>query len=134
MKTSRIAALIVAPLLAGFFAAPAEAQSNSNPGFGVGPVDRGLVIGAVVGVAAVAAGVITYFALRNRGVVVGCVAESGGKRTLVSSNKKVYALLDAGPSLPVGERAKLKGHKSGPSAAPSFQVDKVLKDYGHCQP
>jgi len=134
MKTSRIAALIVAPWLAGFFAAPAEAQSNSNSGFGVGPIDRGLVVGAVVGVAAIAAVVITYFALHNRAVVVGCVAESGGKRTLVSSDKKVYSLLDAGPSLPVGERAKLKGHKSGPSSAPSFQVDRVLKDYGSCHP
>ena len=74
-----------------------------------------------------------YLVLHNRGIVVGCIAEAGGNRTLVGSDKKVYSLLDAGPPLPVGERAKLKGHKSGRSSAPSFQVEKVLKDYGRCQ-
>jgi hypothetical protein len=93
-----------------------------------------LVVGVIVGIAAVAGVGITYLVLHNRGVAVGCITESGGKRTLVSSDKKVYSLLDSGPTLPVGERAKLKGHKSGPSSVPSFQVEKVLKDYGHCQP
>ena len=36
--------------------------------------------------------------------------------------------------LPIGDRAKLKGHKAGPASAPSFQAERVLKDYGHCQP
>ena len=87
-----------------------------------------------MGVTAVAGVGITYVVLHNRGVAVGCIAESGGKKTLVDSDKKVYSLLDAGPSLPVGKRAKLKGHKSGPASAPSFQVVKVLKDYGPYQP
>jgi hypothetical protein len=65
---------------------------------------------------------------------VGCVTESGGKRTLVGSDKKVCSLLDAGPSLPVGERVKLTSLRSGPASAPSFQARKLLKDYGHCQP
>jgi len=93
-----------------------------------------LVVGAIVGIAAVAGVVITYFVLHNRGVVEGCIAESDGKRTLTTSNKRVYSLLEADLSLPVGDRTKLKGHKSGPASAPSFRVDKILKDYGHCQP
>jgi hypothetical protein len=127
----------LALLLAGPFApTPANAQSSQNSGFGVGNIDRGLVVGAIVGIAAVVGVGITFLVLHNhkRGVVEGCIAESNGKRTLVGSDKKVYSLLDGGPSLPVGERAKLKGHKSGPASAPSFQVEKVLKDYGHCQP
>jgi hypothetical protein len=116
-----------------FTGAPANAQSSSTPGFGVGNIHEGLVVGVIVGVAAAAAVGITYAVLHNRGIVAGCIVETGGKRTLVGSDKKVYSLLDTGPSLPVGERAKLKGHKSGPASAPSFQVDKVLKDYGHCQ-
>ena len=87
-----------------------------------------------MGIAAVVGVGITFLILHNRGVVVGCIAESCGKRTLVRADKKVYSLLDGGPFLPVGERAKLKGDKSGPSTAPSFQVVKVLKDYGRCQP
>jgi hypothetical protein len=92
-----------------------------------------IVAGIAVAGAAVGVG-ITYLVLHERGVVVGCIAESGGKRTLVGSDKKVYSLLDTGASAPVGERAKLKGHKSGPASAPSFQVDKVLEDYGPCHP
>jgi hypothetical protein len=81
-----------------------------------------------------AAGVgITYYAL-NHGVVEGCVAEAVGKKTLVDSNKKVYSLLDGGPSLPVGEHVKLKGRKSGAKLAASIQVEKVLKIDGACNP
>ena len=114
-------------------ASPAIAQGS---GFKLAPIDKGLVVGAIVGVAVVAAAavVITYLVIHNHGAVVGCIVESGGKKTLVSSDKRIYSLLDAGPPLPVGERAKLKGHKSGPASAPTFEVEKVLKDYGHCQP
>jgi hypothetical protein len=119
-------------LLAGLVS-PASAES---PGYGVGSIDKGLLVGAIVGVAAVVgAGIaITYVVLHNREVASGCVAESGGKKTLVREDKKVYSLVAIGPSLPVGERVKLKGHKSGPSSAPAFQVERVLKDYGRCQP
>jgi hypothetical protein len=135
MSRAAVAGLSLALLFAELFAGtPANAQSNQNPGFGVGNIHQGLAVGVIVGVAAVAGVGITYVVLHNRGVAVGCIAESGGKRTLVDSDKKIYSLLDTGPSLPVGERAKLKGHKSGPVSAPSFQVEKVLKDYGNCQP
>jgi hypothetical protein len=132
---SRFACITVALLFAGSFAGTlANAQSSQNPSFGVGPVDRGLVVGVIVGVVAVASVGITYLVLHNRGVVVGCIAEAAGKETLVGSDKKVYSLLDGGLQLPVGERTKLKGHKSGQSPALSFRVEKVVKDYGHCQP
>ena len=112
----------------------AHAQSAQNPGFGVGNIHEGLVVGAIVGIAAAAGVGITLLVVHNRGVVEGCIAESVGKRTLVGSDHKVYALLETGPQLPVGERAKLKGHKSGPASSPSFEVGRVLKDYGPCQP
>jgi len=99
----------------------------------VGNIHEGLVIGVAVGVAAVMTVGITYVVLHNRGVEVGCVAESGGKRTLLAAGT-LYSLADSGPPLPVGERVKLKGHKSGPASSPSFQVDRVLKDYGPCKP
>jgi len=115
-------------------AALANAQSNSNPGIKIGPIDRGLVIGIGVGAGVVIGGGVTYLVLHNRGVVTGCVDESGGKRTLLSSGKKVYSLVDGGPDLPLKERLKVKGHQSGAGAAPSFRVEKILKDYGRCRP
>jgi len=139
ISSAKFGGLCLALLLAGLSTAPpANAQSKSDQGFGVGSIEihHGLIVGITVGVVVVAGvGIATLvIVLHNRGVVVGCVVESGGKRTLVGSNKKVYSLADTGPPLPVGERVKVKGHKSGPSSAPSFQVEKVLKDYGHCQP
>ena len=128
-QASRCACLGLVSLLA---VTSANAQSGQNTGFQINPVSRGLVVGAIVGVAAVAGVGITFLVLHNRGVVVGCITEADGKRTLVDSNKKVYSLVDTGASPPVGDRAKLKGHKSGPASAPSFEVKKVLKDYGHC--
>ncbi len=133
MKTQGV--LCLALLLADPFAATrANAQSSQNSGLGAVNIHEGLAVGAIVGAAAIVGVGIALLVLHNRGVVVGCIAESGGKRTLVRSDKKVYSLLDAGPSLPMGDRAKLKGHTSGPRSAPSFQVQKVLKDYGRCQP
>jgi hypothetical protein len=130
MKLRRGHIMLCAWLLA---AASADAQS-SQPGFGVGPIHEGLVVGAIAGIAAVAAIGITFLVLHNRGVVVGCVAESGGKRTLVASDRTIYELSDGGGALRVGDRVKVKGHKSGSASSRLLRVDKVLKDYGHCQP
>jgi len=100
-------------------------------------VSNGEAAGIIVGIVVVGVGVgvgITYLIVHERSVAEGCIAEAAGKRTLVGSDKTVYSLLDAGPSPPVGQRVKLKGHKSGPKSARSFQVEKILKVYGPCQP
>lgn len=122
--TALVAAMLFSTLLT---VSPAKAQFRVGPG-------PGLAVAAVVGAAAVVGGVITFFVLHNRGVIAGCIAESGDRKTLVTSEKRVYSLSDTGPPLPVGERVKLKGRKLGPSSSPSFQVEKIVKDYGHCQP
>ena len=133
MKLGRGRVILCAGLCA---AASANAQSSQNSGFKSGPLgpSQGLVVGAIAGVAAVVGVGITFLVLHNRGIVVGCVVESGGKRTLVTSGKTVYELSDGGPVLPVGDRVKVKGHRSGPASSRSLRVAKVLKDYGHCQP
>jgi hypothetical protein len=133
IKTPKFISLSLALWLAVLPAAtPAKAQSSQNGSFGLGPIHRGLVVGAIVGIGAVVGVAITFLVLHNRGVVSGCIVESGGKRTLAGSGNKVYSLLDTGLSPPVGDRVKVKGHTSGPSSAPSLQVEKILKDYGHC--
>src|ERR1700683_4138138 len=69
--------------------------------------------------------VIVHASIHSRQIAEGCIAEADGKRTFVDSSQRVYSLLDSGVSVPVGQRAKLKGYKSGPKSAPTFQVDKV---------
>ncbi|MGD0617289.1 MAG: hypothetical protein ABSB67_06475 [Bryobacteraceae bacterium] len=134
-RTSTFARFGLVLLLAGLLAEPpANAQASQNHGFGVGNIDEGLVVGAIVGIAAVVGLGVTYLVLHNRGIAVGCIVESGGKKTLVVSGGKVYTLLDTSQPVPVGERAKLKGHRTGPASAPSFRVDSVQKDYGPCHP
>jgi hypothetical protein len=132
IETTRRRCQSVAAILCLTIATSARADNQ----FGVGSIDRGLVVGAVVGVAAAAGVGITVLVvvLHNRGVAAGCIVESAGKKTLVGSDKRVYTLLGDGPFPPPGERVKLKGHKSGRSSDRSFQVEKVLKDYGKCQP
>jgi hypothetical protein len=113
---------------------PANAQSGSNTGFGVVNIHEGMAVGVIFGVVAALGIGITWLVLHNRGVVEGCINQSAGRNTLVDSGGKVYALAEGGPALPVGERVKLKGHKSGSKAAPAFQAGKLLKDYGRCHP
>ena len=120
-------------LLVGlFFASWAKAQSNQNS-WGVGNIHEGAAVGVIVGAAAIVGLTTTYLVMHNRGVAVGCVAQSDGKRIFVDSQGRVYSLVADSQSPPIGERVKLKGHKTGPASARSFQLQKVLKDYGSCQ-
>ena len=135
IKTSTISRFGLVLLLAGLLAVPPEsAQAAQNQGFGVGNIDEGIVVGVIAGVAVVVGVGVTYLVMHNRGIAVGCVVESGGKKTLVMSGGKAYTLLDTGQPAPVGERVRLKGHRSSPASAPSFRVDWVRKDYGPCRP
>lgn len=127
-------AAVLAVFCSALFERPASAQSPHDTGYGVGNIHEGLVVGALVGIGAVLGLGITYLVLHNRGVVEGCIAQSGGTTTLVRDGTPVYSLSTTGAPLPVGDRAKLKGHKSSHAPAPSFQVEKVLKDYGRCRP
>ena len=133
MTNRNVAAAVLAVFCAAFLDTPAHAQAPRAAGYGVGNIDEGLVVGALVGIGAVLGVGITYLVLHNRGVVEGCITQFGGTTSLVRNGKTV-SLSITGPSLPVGDRAKLKGHKSGHEPSPSFQVEKVLKDYGRCQP
>ncbi len=100
----------------------------------VGYISNGQAVGILAGIAITAAGVgigVTYLALHNRGITTGCVAETGGKKVFTTGST-VYSLIETGPALATGERYKLKGQKSGPSASRIFTVDKMLKDLGGC--
>lgn len=71
------AAAWLALLVAGLVTpGPVSAQSSSNPGIAIGSIDRGYLVGAIMGIAAVAGLGITFLALHNRGVVVGAAPGS----------------------------------------------------------
>lgn len=101
--------------------------------FGGAGIDKGAVAGVIVGIVVVIAAAVTFLVLHeeHRGIVVGCIAGPVGRKTLVTSGGKVYTLAE-GPAVSVGDRVKLKGHRSGPNSSPIFQVDRVLADYGRC--
>lgn len=122
-------------LVLGLFAlssSRAQASQTCCSGNLSGGADTAALVGIVA--AAVGAGIaVTYLVLHDRGIE-GCVVEADGKKTFVDSNKKVYSLLDGGPSLPAGERVKVMGHTSGPKAAPTIKVEKIKEVYGPCKP
>lgn len=134
VKRGRLVRYMVAILLVGLSAGISSKAQSGQSEFGVGSIHKGLAIGAIVGIAAAAGAGITYVVLHNRGVVVGCISETGRRRTFRAAHNRVYSLWDGGPSqsIPVGHRLKVKGHKSGSASDPSFQIQKVLKDYGPC--
>lgn len=92
--------------------------------------------GIAIGAAAAAGVGVTYLVLHNRNTILGCVEPStAGIKLMNEKDKNTYALLASNDViLAPGERVKLKGKKSkDDSGQVSFQVQKLLKDYGSCK-
>jgi hypothetical protein len=116
-------------------ALPAFAQTG---GFGnIGP-SKGGVVAIIVGVAVAITGVgfLIYHETHQHPSITGCVVSGADGPTLKNeTDKKVYALSGDFAVLGVGERGSLKGKKvKDPSGRASFQVEKLTKDYGTCNP
>jgi hypothetical protein len=106
----------------GVYTAPKGGYSSST----------GIAIGA-----GAAAGVgLAYLALHHRGTMVGCVeASSDGTKLMNEKDKNTYALIASNDVvLTPGERVALKGKKTkDDSGKLSFEVHKLMKDYGSCK-
>ena len=92
--------------------------------------------GIAIGAGAAAGVAVAYLALRNRPAVVGCVeASSDGTKLMNDKDQKTYALIASnGVVLSPGERVALKGKKTTDDAGKlSFEVHKLVKDYGSCK-
>jgi hypothetical protein len=94
--------------------------------------------GVAAGAAAAAGVGVAYLALRHHGTIVGCVepssSSSDGIKLMNEKDKNTYALLASNISLAPGERVALGGKKSkDDSGKPTFQVTKLVKDYGSCK-
>jgi len=144
MSLHRIRKSSLATSLALFLAIPAFAQYGG--GGGPGGSSTGTYsapkggysssTGIAIGAGAAAGVTIGYLALRHHGTIVGCVEPSAeGIKLMNEKDRNTYALLASNKvSLAPGERVSLRGKKSkDESGKPTFQVAKLVKDYGACK-
>jgi hypothetical protein len=92
--------------------------------------------GIAIGAGAAAGVAVAYLALRNRPTMVGCVeGSSDGTKLMNEKDQKTYALVASNNVvLSPGERVALKGKKTTDDAGKlSFEVHKLVKDYGSCK-
>ena len=127
-----------APALCLLLGLPALPQTNGGYG-NIGP-SKGEVIGIIAGAAAAltVVGLLIYHETHTHPSITGCVVSGADGLTLKNEkDKKVYALSGDSAALRAGERVTLKGKKIKDSIGngkPSFQVEKLTKDYGTCNP
>jgi hypothetical protein len=111
---------------------PIFAQTSNGQTVNSGAIKAGVAI-VIVGVGIA----ITYLALHDRGTIVGCVqTDNHGSSLVDAENKKSYALVTgASVAIPPGDLVKLKGKKgTNRSGEPTFEVQRLAKDYGQCTP
>jgi len=92
--------------------------------------------GIAIGAGAAAGAGLAYLALRNHATMMGCVeASSDGRKLMNEKDQKTYALIASNDVvLAPGERVALKGKKTkDDSGKPTFEVHKLVKDYGSCK-
>ena len=115
-------------------ALPAFSQIGGNLGT-IGP-SKGEVVGIIAGAAAglTAVGILVYHETHKHPSITGCLASGGGALTLQNEkDKKAYTLSGDSAALKAGQRVTLKGKKSkDTSGGSSFQVERLIKDYGAC--
>ena len=129
----RSSAALALCLLLGLPALPQTSGGYGN----IGP-SKGEVVGIIVGAAAAltVVGFIIYHETHKHSSITGCVAPGADGLTLKNEkDKNVYVLSGDSAALRAGERVTLKGKKiKGSIEKPSFQVEKLTRDYGTCNP
>jgi hypothetical protein len=107
-------------------------------GFGnIGP-SKGEVVGIIAGVAVGigVAGYLIYRGTHKRVSIQGCVtSDENGLRLSNEKDKKTYTLAGDSGTLQSGQRVALSGKKTKDSTGKLiFQVQKLARDFGACQP
>ena len=102
----------------------------------IGP-SKGEIITIIAGVAdaITAVGFFVYHETHKHPSITGCAAFGADGLTLQNEkDKRVYALSGDCAALKAGERVTVRGKKVQDFAGPSFQVDRLTKDFGSCNP
>jgi hypothetical protein len=107
-------------------------------GYGsIGP-SKGEVIGIIAGAAAVVGvtGYLIYRGSHMHASIQGCVTtDQNGLSLQNEKDKKTYALAGDSAALTAGQKVALSGKKMKDSTGKlTFQVQKLTRDYGACQP
>lgn len=127
IRTSVVLALCL------FLVLPALPQTGGH----IGP-SNGEIVGIIAGAAAAVTvvGILIYREGHKHPSITGCVATGAdGLNLRNEKDKEIYALSGDATALRVGERVKLQGRKMKNSGGKhSFQVERLTKDYGACNP
>ena len=128
MNTASKVVLVVALLAVLSFSASAQTGLG-----GIGPAGA-QVAGGAVGLAAVT-GLVLYLTL-HKPSITGCVVTGNGTNTLPDKNHHLeYTLVGATSEIKAGERVRLQGKKKKDKEGNlTFQVKKLKRDFGPCQP
>jgi len=137
-KLSAICAvcMLLAPADGPLSAQKHEAQPPQLFTGSIGP-STGEIVGALVGIAAVGAGIGIgiYFVVKHNHSVTGCAASIAGGMTLrTESDKHTYSLIGDVAGIKPGNRVRVSGKKAKEksSGTAQFLVEKVSKDFGAC--
>jgi hypothetical protein len=112
---------------------PVEAQ-NSGKIVSNGTI-AGVIVGVIAGVAVVTIVAIHYSKKRT---ITGCVNSGPSGMTVTDEkDKQIYALSGDTTNIKPGDRMRLQGKKAkskGPDKTLVWEVKKVTKNFGVCQP
>jgi hypothetical protein len=132
MKIACLLRTLVVLILCLVLAVPATSQSGLGQ---IGP-SNGEIAGILVGAGAVIAvvAIVIYRKTHKHPTIAGCVSPGADGLSLTNKkDSKVYALSGDTASLKANEQVALKGKKLKDSnGKPTFQVEKLAKDYGAC--
>jgi hypothetical protein len=127
LRTSVVLALCL------FLVLPALPQTGGH----IGP-SNGEIVGIIAGAAAAVTvvGILIYREAHKHPSITGCVATGAdGLNLRNEKDKEIYTLSGNSTVLRAGERVKLQGKKMKNSEGKhSFQVERLTKDYGTCNP
>jgi hypothetical protein len=127
LRTSLVLALCL------FLVLPALPQTGGH----IGP-SNGEIVGIIAGAAAAitVVGILIYREAHKHPSITGCVATGAdGLNLRNEKDKEIYTLSGNSTVLRAGERVKLQGKKMKNSEGKhSFQVERLTKDYGTCNP
>ena len=135
MKISFLPCTAMALALCLVLTLPALSQSGGYGG--IGP-SKGEIVGIIAGAGAAlgAIGYLVYHETHKHPTVTGCIASNADGFVLTNEkDKRIYVLSGNVEALKASERVSLKGKKIKDSTGKfSFQIEKLTKDLGPCQP
>jgi hypothetical protein len=137
MTSKRLWHGLLMVILGVALATPAVAQIGKTSGR-IGP-SAGPIIAGIVGAAAavvVVTVVVIHELKKKKAITGGVVSGDNGMHVENEKDKRLYALSGNTIGIKPGDRMTLQGKKISPSGSSlqTWEVSKIIKDLGVCQP